>query len=438
MTEQTPFAAPALPHNLDAEQELLGAIFLNNAVIPKVRGFLRPEDFYHAAHREIYRGILALADAGDTANPVTLSVYFTDDPVIRSAGGNAYLARLAASCTTVINAVEYAEAVADSSLRRRLMVAGDTLRMRAGSPQIHDPGAQILADHQRDLAVMYGETRQSEVTNLDVTARIVQALQHPKPAHSTGLPQLDHSMGGGLYPGRMYMIQARKKVGKTTILASISYNLVQARVKHQFFACEASPEEVQQSMIARYGGFNRMAFLPDGRDKSWVLTHAAAYARHTGPHLIWHETPGIAFERLQAQSLAGIAAGVKGTIVDYLQIVGGKATRDTEEYHTRMVAQWCADTARKTGTWFLLAAQVNQDGNTRGGEGAKLAADQVYQLHREKTQPGAWLEMEETRYTRYRNVGDDIVPGLYMSSKVGPYFMAPADWDATHDVPDED
>lgn len=433
MTMQNPFEVTPPPHNLDAEQELLGAILCNNAALPRIRPYLQADDFYHPAHRSIYEAILSLVDAGDIANPVTLNVYFADDPVLKTAGGVAYLARLAGAATTVYNAAEYAAVIADCSLRRRLMAAGDGLRMRAASPALDLPAAQILADHQHELTQWANAGRKADLTNQDVTAQILSDLETPVRPMSTGFPNLDDATCGGLYPGKLYGIAARKKVGKTTILSSISYNLIAQGHKHQFFACEASPKEVQQSMIARYGGFNRMAFLPDGRDKSWVKTKAALYQRHAKPSLIWHDAPGITFSQLQTKTLAGIAAGAKGTIIDYWQVVTGKGAKESEEYHLRSVAQWCADTARKTGTWFLMAAQINQEGNTRGGEGLKLACDQYYQLHREKRDPGAWMQMEETRYTPYKDVGDDTVPGLYMSAKIGPCFVSPQEWSPDHD-----
>ena len=69
----------------------------------------------------------------------------------------------------------------------------------------------------------------------------------------------------------------------------------------------------------------------------------------------------------------------------------------------------------------LDAAQLNQDGNVRGGEGLKLACDQYYALHREKDEAGAWLEMEESRYTLYQHVGSASVPGIWLH-KIGPHF----------------
>lgn len=113
--------------------------------------------------------------------------------------------------------------------------------------------------------------------------------------------------------------------------------------------------------------------------------------------------------------------GIKGVIVDYLQLVGGKRKQDTEEYHLRAVAQWLADMARQTGLWVLVACQLNQDGNTRGGEGLRLAADMYLVMHREQGQSGAWLEMADTRFTLNTNIGSEMIPAIWLRKR-GPHF----------------
>jgi hypothetical protein len=112
---------------------------------------------------------------------------------------------------------------------------------------------------------------------------------------------------------------------------------------------------------------------------------------------------------------------IKGVVMDYWQLVGGKANNENETYHLGRVAQWIADVCRKERIFALVAAQLNQEGNTRGGEGLKLACDMYFTLHREKDQDGAWLEMEESRYTMYANVVSEYAPGLRMN-KCGPHF----------------
>jgi DnaB-like helicase C terminal domain len=148
-----------------------------------------------------------------------------------------------------------------------------------------------------------------------------------------------------------------------------------------------------------------------------VGEYAATVPRFT----LYEHAPGATFKRLR--SIVGRARlkGIKGVILDYLQLVGGRTPKDTEEAHLREVAQWLADVARQTGLWVLVAAQLNQDGNVRGGEGLRLACDQYYALHRHKGERGAWLEMEESRYTIYQRVGNETAPGLWLRNH-GPHF----------------
>ena len=80
-----------------------------------------------------------------------------------------------------------------------------------------------------------------------------------------------------------------------------------------------------------------------------------------------------------------------------------------------------ADLTKATGLWIICAAQLNQDDNIRGGEGLLLAVDQYYSIHREKEDKGGWLEMLESRYTEYRHVGSETVPGIFLR-RAGPHF----------------
>jgi len=87
------------------------------------------------------------------------------------------------------------------------------------------------------------------------------------------------------------------------------------------------------------------------------------------------------------------------------------------------VAQFIADFGRTYNIWTLTFAQINQEGNTRGGEGIRLAFDQLYELHRENlAESYAWLEMMETRYTPWLNpYGDKDNPTLFMNER-GPFY----------------
>jgi replicative DNA helicase len=138
------------PHNFDAEQALLGAVLVNNLAYGRVSEFLRLEHFAHAAHGRIFDACPKLIEKGQIANPLTLKNLFDQDAELESIGGAQYLARLAASATTIINAADYGRIIFDLHLRRQLIDIGETVVNEAFD---HDPesnaSGQIEAAEQR-------------------------------------------------------------------------------------------------------------------------------------------------------------------------------------------------------------------------------------------------------------------------------------------------
>src|SRR5438477_9350240 len=109
------------PHNLEAEQALLGAILVNNEACDRVSAFLEPGHFFEAVHARIYEAAATLIRAGKLASPVTLKTYFERDETLKEIGGPIYLARLAAAATTIINADEYGRGISELAQRRNLI-----------------------------------------------------------------------------------------------------------------------------------------------------------------------------------------------------------------------------------------------------------------------------------------------------------------------------
>ena len=90
----------ALPHNLEAEQALLGALLVNNGAAEKVQGFLSADHFFEPVHGRIYEAIIKLIDRGQTADPVKLKPYFKDDEALEDVGGGDYIVRHARTLIT--------------------------------------------------------------------------------------------------------------------------------------------------------------------------------------------------------------------------------------------------------------------------------------------------------------------------------------------------
>ncbi|MBY0355370.1 MAG: replicative DNA helicase, partial [Rickettsiales bacterium] len=112
------------PHNLEAEQSLLGAILVNNVALNHINDQLRPEHFYVPVHQRLYASILRFHDRGQIANPVTLKHFFDQDASLAEMGGGEYLARLASAAVSVINVTDYSDLIYDLALKRELITIG--------------------------------------------------------------------------------------------------------------------------------------------------------------------------------------------------------------------------------------------------------------------------------------------------------------------------
>src|SRR6266516_2994405 len=117
----------AAPHNIEAEQALLGAILVNNEAFYRVSDFLEPKHFFEPIHQRIFELAGGLIRANKTATPVTLKTFLPGDTDIAGLSLNQYLARLAAEATTIINAEDYGRTIYDLAIRRDLIRIGDDM-----------------------------------------------------------------------------------------------------------------------------------------------------------------------------------------------------------------------------------------------------------------------------------------------------------------------
>src|SRR6201992_3416290 len=117
----------AAPHNIEAEQSLLGAILVNNEALYRVADFLEPTHFFEPVHQQIYDIVRSLIRTGKLASPITLKTFLPAEVDIAGLTVAQYLARLAAEATTIINAADYGRTVYDLAIRRELIGIGEDM-----------------------------------------------------------------------------------------------------------------------------------------------------------------------------------------------------------------------------------------------------------------------------------------------------------------------
>lgn len=417
--------------NIEAEQAVLGALLVNNNAFIHV-GHLTARHFYEPVHKRIFSVISSCWKDGKPFSPTLLKAEFQDDSALEDIGGISYLGKLVTAAVTVLHIAEHANLLIDLSHRRAIIGVLDEA-MPLALNEIHESPAEIAMRITDRLSGTIADMNVSLFEDdFEVTQSILEDMKRDVMPFTTGYPKLDLAMGGGLYPGKSYGFAARKKVGKTILGGSIAQNLNIAGIQHLFICGEMSPEEIQKRTLARLLRVKQSMF--NSRDKKQIefMKKIAEKAMSSRRALIYKNAPGITFEDLKRYVLlARMQKKIKGFILDYWQLVGGKPKGKSTAEHLDEVAQWIADTCRKYDLWSITMAQINQEGNTRGGEGIRLAFDQVYILQAPNNDAGRserWLEMSDTRYTEWRSVGSQNNPGFYLN-ELGPYFSETADFE---------
>lgn len=397
--------------NVEAEQALLGAMMSNPKLFTELS--LKACYFSEPLHQSIYEAASEAVYDGQTLSPILLGDKLKCKP---------YVVKLVTAAMHVLNPQDYADEIMSlysaREMIRACMLASDALKEGANPADIAaELSAKINATVEQRAWLVIRD-------NFEVSEAILEDMKKEHRPISSGYQRIDHAMGGGIHPGFSYGFAARKKVGKTVLASSISYNLNQRGIKHLFIACEMGSKQIHQRNLARGSGVHPSVFRDHSRWQKDTLTDISNFTVKDNRCIYYMDAPGLTFDGLKQAVNVGLSKyGVSGFILDYWQLVGGKKKGQSTSEHLDEVAQWIADFCRKHGLWSIVMAQINQEGNTRGGEGLRLAFDQVYQLHREDvSQPAAWLEMLDTRYTAWMNVGSPERGGLSMAAEC-PYFI---------------
>lgn len=418
MLESEPLA------NIEAEQAVLGVLLLSNVTFLHCAQ-LKIAHFHEPVHRDIFAAMLEQWGKGKHFSPVTMRAQFDDHQALADIGGGAYLGKLAGAAVTVMNVVDYVDLLVELSQRRALTAVCSEASRAAYSLDKRSP-VEMAADFSVKLQEAVNDFDGSVFQDdYEVTESILSELRRDEQPIPTGYEMLDTAMDGGLYPGKSYGFAARKKMGKTILAGSISHNLNQRGIRHLFICGEMSPAEIQKRTLARMLHVEQRQFRGKEARSAGFMQRIVDKAIQSKRAVIYKNAPGLTFEDLKRYVLlARMQKKITGFILDYWQLVGGKGKGKSTAEHLDEVAQWIADTCRKYDLWSITMAQINQEGNTRGGEGIRLAFDQVYTLQAPNNDAGRterWLDMADTRYTAWRCVGSETRPGFYLNAH-GPYF----------------
>ncbi len=342
-----PIAFRQAPHNLEAEQALLGAVLVNNEALDRVSGFLTPGHFYDPLHARIYETLAVLIHAGKTATPITVKSFFENtDPIDAQTSVPQYLGRLAANATTIINAAEYGRTIYDLSTRRTLIVIGEDMVNTAYDSTVDQPPKGQIEDAEGRLYSLaeqnkYGqgfESFQSALTTAITMANSAFQRSGHLSGASTGLSDLDHKLGG-LQRSDLIILAGRPSMGKTALATNIAYNVAKAYRSEQdadgstktidggivgFFSLEMSSEQLATRILAEQAEISSEKIRRGMIDEPEFRKLSEVAAEMSRIPLFIDQTGGITVAQLAARARKlKRQHGLDLLVVDYLQLLSG-------------------------------------------------------------------------------------------------------------------
>ena len=346
---ETPvFRAP--PHNVEAEQALLGAILVNNEAIDRVSSFLKPAHFYDALHARIYEAAAKLILGGKRATPITLKTYFQADEPVGELTVPQYVGRLAANATTIINAEDYGRTVYDLAIRRELIGIGEQMVNTAYDSPIDAPPAVQIEEAEQALFEI-AETGKYGSGFEPFSAALTDAIDMAANAYrrdgglsglATGFSDLDHRMGG-LQPSDLIIVAGRPSMGKTALATNIAYHVAKSYKPGEetenaldgavvgFFSLEMSAEQLATRIISE------QAYIPSerirrGRIDSDEFDRIVEVSQELQSLPLYiDQTGGISVAQLAARARRlKRQRGIGLIVVDYLQLLSGSSRRASE------------------------------------------------------------------------------------------------------------
>ncbi len=362
-------AALAPPHNLDAEQSVLGAILLVDTTLYGlvIAEGLRPEDFYRERHRAIYAAMLSLYDRGEPVDALTVTETLRADGGLEQIGGAAAVHELAGAVPAAANVRHYARIVKDNALLRRLMTS--TFEIQASVANREAPARELIEQAERAMLEVAHDERQRDFRwihdVLDVELDKLHRLSVEGTAVTgtpSGFTDLD-ALTGGFQPGNLIVIAARPGMGKSALVTNMAEN---AAIDHgrpvALFSLEMSETELAQRFIASQahvkGEELRKGRIPESR---WPKILKASARLADSPLYVDDSSDVSILEiRAKARRLHSQTGGLGLIIVDYLQLMRADGRVENRVEAVGQMSRGLKILARELSVPVIALSQLNR------------------------------------------------------------------------------
>ncbi|CDP52408.1 Replicative DNA helicase [Devosia sp. DBB001] len=384
------------PHNVEAEQALLGAILVNNEAFYRVSDFLEPDHFYEPIHRQIYEICSKIVRAGKIATPLTVKTFLPEN-LLPDVTMPQYLAKLAAEATTVINAQDYGQSVYDLALRRNLIIIGEEMTSTAYEADVEMTPEKQIEEAERALYDL-AEKGRYDGGFQPFNSALKDAISMAGEAYgrdgslsglATGLTDLDRLMGG-LQRSDLIILAARPAMGKTSLATNIAFNVaktyktaVQADGHMKpvdggvvgFFSLEMSSEQLATRILAEQAEISSSDIRRGNIHESQFSKLVDTSNLMAQVPLFIDDTGGISIGQLAARARRlKRQKGLDLLIVDYLQLLSGsKKSSDNRVQELTEITTGLKALAKELEAPIIALSQLSRQVENRDDKHPQLA-----------------------------------------------------------------
>lgn len=368
------FADRTPPHNTEAEQAVLGAVFLEPSAVITASEKLTPEDFYRTSHQLIFTVMLDLSDRNEPVDVVTVTDALQSARHLEEVGGVSYLSDLAGSAPTAANIEYYCNIVAEKALLRRLIRTATHIVSEGYTRE--DGVESILDDAEREILEVAERKRTSEFRTIkDVlieTYDNIEMLQSRKgdvTGTATGFVEFDR-MTAGFQKSDLIIVAARPSVGKTAFALNIAQNVATKNdASVAIFSLEMGARQLAMRMLCAEGNIDAQK-LRTGRleDDDWQkLTMAMGSLSQARIYI--DDSPSIRVNDIRAKCRRlKQEKGLDIVIIDYLQLIlgsGGPRRQENRQQEVSEISRTLKAMARELDVPVIALSQLSRGVESR-------------------------------------------------------------------------
>ena len=354
------------PQNIEAEQAVLGAIFLNTDALADAMEYVEADDFYRRAHQILFQAMVNLNNDGEAIDVLTVQNYLTTNNQLDDVGEVAYIAELATSVPTAANAGYYAKIVEEKSMLRRLISTATNIITQANNGDDDVPSLLDSAERQiMDVSERRNRSGFREIKDvLNETLSDIDRLSQQS-EDITGLPtgyrEFD-KMTAGLQPDNLIILAARPAVGKTAFALNIALNVATyTDTCVAIFSLEMSAESLVNRMLCAEGSINanhlRTGQLDEGEWQNLIVAMGAL----SNTSIFIDDTPGIKMAEIRAKCrrLAKEKGNLGLVVIDYLQLIEG-SNKESRQQEVSEISRQLKKLAKELSVPILALSQLSR------------------------------------------------------------------------------